>query len=84
VAGPARPGTLEHFLAERYILYAAANDHLYQGRVHHRPYPLQPAELLTLDESLVAAAGIRRPDIPPLVHFAGGVDVKVYAIRRIL
>lgn len=83
-AGPARPGTLEHFLAERYILYALANDRLYQGRVHHRPYPLQPAELITLDESLVAAAGIHRPDTPPLVHFARGVDVKVYAIRRIL
>lgn len=81
---PARPGTLEHFLVERYILYAVANDRLYQGRVHHQPYPLQPAKLLALDESLVAAAGIRRPDTLPLILFASGVDVKVYVIRRIL
>src|SRR5579885_503577 len=31
---PARPATLEHFLVERYLLHASANDHLYQGRVH--------------------------------------------------
>ena len=81
---PARPGTLEHFLAERYFLYAPAGDRLYQGRVHHAPYPLQAADVLALDESLVAAAGIRRPASPPMGHFARGVDVKVYALRRSL
>ncbi len=44
-AEPARPGTLEHFLAERYILYSQGQDQLFQGRVHHRPYPLQPARV---------------------------------------
>ena len=78
----ARPGTLEHFLVERYILYALANDRLYEGRVHHAPYPVQGAEVHTLDESLLAASGIRRPDVMPLAHFARGVDVKVYALRR--
>lgn len=80
---PARPGTLEHFLAERYILYALADDRLYQGRVHHNPYPLQTAEVLALDESLLAAAGIRRPVGAPLAHYAQGVDVKVYALHRV-
>jgi uncharacterized protein YqjF (DUF2071 family) len=79
---PPRPDTLEHFLVERYILYALANDRLYQGQVHHHPYPMQGAEVLSLDESLLAAAGIRRPDSAPLGHFAAGVDVKVYALRR--
>ena len=78
----AQPGTLEYFLVERYILYALANDRLYQGQVHHHPYPLRGAEVLSLDESLLAAAGIRRPDSAPLGHFAAGVDVKVYALRR--
>ena len=80
-SGPAQPGTLEHFLVERYILYALANDRLYRGQVHHHPYPLQSADVLSLDESLLAAADIRRPDRPPLAHFARGVDVKVYAIQ---
>ena len=58
---PARPGTLEHFLVERYFLYAQADGRVYQGRVHHRSYPLQPAEVLSLDETLLAAAGCGTP-----------------------
>jgi uncharacterized protein len=80
---PARAGTLEHFLVERYILYALADDRLSRGRVHHHPYPLQAAEVFTLDESLLAAAGVRRPVSAHLAHFARGVDVKVYALERV-
>ena len=78
----AQPGTLDHFLVERYILYALADRRLHRGRVYHHPYPLQSAEVLTLDESLLEAAGIRRPGVTPLAHFAQGVDVKVYALHR--
>jgi uncharacterized protein YqjF (DUF2071 family) len=78
---PARLDTFEHFLVERYLLYALANGRVYRGQVHHQPYPLQSAEIVSLDETLLAAAGIRRPDSPPLGHFAGGVDVKVYALQ---
>ena len=79
---PATPGSLEHFLAERYILYAQKRDGtMRSGRVHHAPYPLQPARLADWDESLLAAAGIARPADAPLVHFASGVDVEVFALR---
>jgi uncharacterized protein YqjF (DUF2071 family) len=78
---PARAGTLEHFLAERYLLYARRRDRLYQGQVHHVPYPLQPARILSLDENLLAAAGIVRPSSPPLAHYAAGVDVEVFSLR---
>ena len=80
---PAAVGTLEHFLAERYLLYAYARSRLYSGRVYHTPYPLQNAELLGLDESLLAAANLVRPDMPPLVHYASGVDVRVFPLRSI-
>lgn len=80
----ARPGTLEHFLVERYILYAHHEGALYQGRVHHAPYPLQAATLQELDESLIAAAGITRPEEPPpLIHYARGVHVRIYPPRRV-
>lgn len=79
---PADPGTLEHFLAERYILYAARGDGAMRlGRVHHVPYPLERAELLRWDEDLTAAAGIARPDAPPLAHYASGVRVDVFALE---
>ena len=82
---PARPGTLEHFLAERYVLYARSrNGRLLRGRVHHAPYPLQTATLHALDETLVAAAGIALPrpgEPPPLVHYARQVHVEVFGLR---
>jgi uncharacterized protein YqjF (DUF2071 family) len=80
---PASPDTLEHFLVERYVFYTLWNSELYQCRVRHIPYPLQPANLLAIDETLLAAAGLHRPATPPLAHFAGGVDVAVFPLRRI-
>ncbi|MGC8639355.1 MAG: DUF2071 domain-containing protein [Isosphaeraceae bacterium] len=78
---PARPGTLEHFLAERYLLYTIGRDRLYQGQVHHLPYPLQAARILSLDENLLAASGIVRPTGELLAHYATGVDVEVFPLR---
>jgi uncharacterized protein YqjF (DUF2071 family) len=80
---PATPGTLEHFLAERYILYARQRDRLYLGQVHHRPYPLQRARVLSFHETLLAATGIERPAAEPLAHFAAGVNVEVFPLRRV-
>jgi uncharacterized protein YqjF (DUF2071 family) len=80
---PADPGSLLEFLAERYVLYAMGKRHLYQGRVHHDPYPLQDAVVTTLDENLIAAAGLLRPDSPPLAHFSAGVDVRIEPLRRV-
>ena len=77
---PAALGTLAHFLVERYILYAFARGRLFSGRVHHAPYPLQAGRVTALDESLLAAAGLRRPEEPPLVHYASGVEVEAFAL----
>jgi uncharacterized protein len=83
-AAPAPLGTIEFFLAERYILYSRTESHeLYRARVHHQPYPLQRAELRHLEESLVWAAGIRRPDAIPLRHYAREVNVTVYPLERV-
>lgn len=80
---PARPGTLEHFLAERYLLYTIWRDRIYQGQVHHVPYPLRAARVLAFDETMLAAAQIKRPAERPLAHFASGVDVEVFPLRRL-
>lgn len=81
---PAQVGTREHFLAERYILYTQSVGRLYSGRVHHAPYPLQTAQVVHLEENLLAAAGLRRPEEPPLAHYAREVRVLVYPLQRVL
>ncbi len=83
-ATASRPGTLEFFLAERYVLYALRRGRLLRGRVHHEPYPLQPARVFRLEESLLAAAGLARPEgVAPLAHYAREVHVRVYPIRSV-
>jgi uncharacterized protein YqjF (DUF2071 family) len=77
------PGTLDFFLVERYILYAAdERQTLYRGRIHHQPYPLQKVEVDSVDETLVWAANIKRPASAPLRHYAREVNVKVYALEE--
>lgn len=83
------PETLEFFLVERYLLFAAAPDgRLFTGRVHHDPYPVvegaivpQSAERAWVCELLDAydfGVDSRRPD-----HVRGspGVVVKVFGLR---
>jgi uncharacterized protein YqjF (DUF2071 family) len=81
---PAAPGTLDHFLCERYILYSQDEERqLYRARIHHQPYPLQRAEVVALDETLVWAAGLRRAEGADLRHYAREVNVKVYPLGKV-
>lgn len=77
---PAASGTLDHFLIERYLLYTAHRGRLYRGQVHHAPYQVQAAEVTVLEESLLAAAGLNRPDSPPIAHYSKGVRVEVFPL----
>ncbi|HHH11285.1 MAG TPA: DUF2071 domain-containing protein [Sorangium sp.] len=79
--GAAQPGTLEHFLVERYLLFTERKPGVLQrGQVHHRPYPLQDVTVHTYEESMLAAAGLSRPEQVPIAHYSPGVDVDVYAL----
>ncbi len=77
--GPSAPGTLEHFLLERYLLFSMRGETVLEGRVHHAPYPAHHAEVLSLEEDLLEAAGLPSPGRPPeLAHYSPGVDVRVF------
>ena len=83
-AKAARPGTLDYFLVERYLLYTWNRGRLFSGRVHHSPYPLQAANCERFDETLIAANGLKRPDVSPLVHYVSGVDVDIFALKPVI
>jgi uncharacterized protein YqjF (DUF2071 family) len=87
VEGPvthAVPGTLEHFLVERYILYSVDDrGDLHRARVHHQPYPIQRAEVSGLHETLIWAAGIKRAEHPAYSHYASAVNVNVYPLEDV-
>jgi len=80
---PAAPGSLEYFLVERYVLYTVIRGRLYRGRIHHAPWPLQEADVPILRETLLAAAGIDRPDEAPLAHYGREVRVEIFSPERV-
>ena len=81
--GPAAPGSFEHFLAERYLLYTQHAEQLLVGRVHHRPYPLHPAELISLSQDLSTAADLPPLTGPPHLLYSPGVDVDIFPLRPV-
>ena len=59
VAAEPLPGTLEHFLTERYCPYNIGNrSRAYRLEIHHPPWKLQRAEA-EIDLNTMAAAKIR-------------------------
>jgi uncharacterized protein len=75
----ARPGTLEHFLIERYCLYTVDGDRVRRTDIHHPPWDLQPAEAEFAENTMTAAAGVPLPAGEPLLHYARRQDVVVWA-----
>jgi uncharacterized protein YqjF (DUF2071 family) len=78
----ALPGTLDHFLIERYRLFAGIEGALKTALVDHEPYPLRQASLTKLQESLSSSAGVV-VEGDPIVHFADGVSARIGAIEQV-
>lgn len=75
----AAPGTLEHFLTERYCLYAhGPNGVIRRTEIHHEPWPLQRAEVEITANTVSAAGGLPVSGPPALLHFARRIDVVVW------
>ncbi|MEC7352772.1 MAG: DUF2071 domain-containing protein [Planctomycetota bacterium] len=75
-------GSLRHFLTERYCLYSASRGRVWRGGIHHEPWRLREAELLDLDDGLVASAGIE-VEGPPCCMVGGDVEVRGWNLRRV-
>lgn len=78
----AAPGSIEHWLTERYCLYTTHDGQLYRGEIHHAQWPLQTAEA-ELATNTVAAAGISLPDAIPHLLFARKLDVLIWPLARV-
>jgi uncharacterized protein YqjF (DUF2071 family) len=78
-----QPGTLEHWLTERYCLYTARHNSVFRAEIHHERWPLQDAEAEIAQNTMTAAAGITLPEVPPLLHFAKRLVVLVWPPKRL-
>lgn len=79
----ATPGSLEHWLTERYCLYALGPDGaLRRNEVHHAPWPLQRAEAQIAENTMVESHGLQVRGPAPLLHYASQLDVVVWSADR--
>jgi uncharacterized protein len=76
---PTTPGTLEHWLTERYCLYAQRpTGQVIRGEILHQPWPLQPCKVTILENTLCDSLGLKLPTEPTLAHFAKRLEVHAW------
>ena len=73
------PGSLEHFLTERYCLYAEHAGRLWRAEIHHRPWPLQQAHARI---HLNTMPPLEVPEGDPLVHYSARQDVVIWPLEE--
>ena len=83
-ASPAAPGSLEHWLTERYCLYTLdERQRVNRGDIHHPPWPLQPAEASIAENTMAQPYGIALGAGEPLLHLARRQDVVFWPIEAL-
>lgn len=77
------PGSIEHWLTERYCLYSTDREgELYRGEILHPPWPLQPAEAEIEVNTMADPFGIELNG-PPVLHFARRLDMVAWPPIRV-
>jgi uncharacterized protein YqjF (DUF2071 family) len=78
-ARPAEPGSLEHFLTERYCIYTADGGRLYRAELHHAPWQLRPAEA-SIESATISPVALEGD--PHVLH-AATQDVLVWPLEEL-
>jgi uncharacterized protein YqjF (DUF2071 family) len=80
---PVEPGPLEYFLTYRFQLYSMVRRRLVYADAAHGPWPMFGGSVVSLRETVIAAAGLPGPQGDPLVHTSPGVSVRIGGWRRV-
>jgi uncharacterized protein YqjF (DUF2071 family) len=79
-----QPGSLDHWLTERYCLFAADRaGALWRTDVHHQPWPLQRAESEIRVNTMLSAHGVSVDGAPVIQHFARRIEVVAWPSERV-
>jgi uncharacterized protein YqjF (DUF2071 family) len=78
----AAPGTLAHFLIERYRLFTEWRGELLTLKVRHTPYPLRQVDSVEYDQSLTAALGLEVAG-DPVLHYSDGVSTEIFGLEKV-
>jgi uncharacterized protein len=80
---PPEPGSLEHFLTERYCLYTLdAKKRVARAEIHHPPWELQEAEA-EIAINTMPPPGLTLPASAPLLHYSRRQDVLIWDLEPV-
>jgi uncharacterized protein YqjF (DUF2071 family) len=78
---PTTPGSLEHFLFERYLLFCQSPlGILLQGDSHHPPWALQPVEVKIKTNTIPQAAKLELPTTGLQYHYSPGTQSLMWPV----
>ena len=78
------PGTLEHWLTERYCLYSADRaGRVYRGEIRHPSWTLQAAEVHIFENTLALPLGLELGRVPDAAHFSKRLEVSAWLLGRV-
>ena len=77
-----RPGTLEHFLTERYCLYTVdERRRVHRAEIHHPPWELQRARAELEVNTMAVPLGFELAPEDALLHFSARQDVVIWPLE---
>jgi uncharacterized protein len=79
----ATPRSLDHFLTERYSMYASDGKRIWRGDIVHPPWRLQRAVARIDRNSMADAAGVAASSHQPLLHFSALQEVRLWRPVRV-
>ncbi len=78
-------GSLDHFLLERYCLYAVGPGGLVRrGDFHHEPWLIQPADAYVTSLGMMSELGLGDLEQTPIVRFSQRMDLAAWLPKRAL
>jgi uncharacterized protein YqjF (DUF2071 family) len=78
---PIEPSPFDDWLTGRWRAWTRIAGTLAAVPVEHEPWPLAAAQAERVEEDLLVACGLPKPDGAPLVHWSTGVDARLGAPR---
>jgi uncharacterized protein YqjF (DUF2071 family) len=77
------PSSLEFFLTERYCLDTVHNGKHYRARIHHEPWPLQRAQLISLNSSMIESHGLPTPQGDLHLLYSEEIRVAIWPLKKV-
>jgi len=81
----AASGSFDEWLTERYCFYTTGVKRRTVVRcdILHLPWPLQKAEADIRENNILSGMGIQVEQVPPILHYSKGVDVRIWPLVRV-